>query len=78
MDIALFLAFIVDMNTRFTGISIHEWLGIGFGIALIYTCCCIGIGLFPLASGCSGGCRASAAAVRHQPGAVCRHGDSLP
>ncbi|MEZ4593680.1 MAG: cytochrome b/b6 domain-containing protein [Chloroflexota bacterium] len=36
LDIALFLAFIVDMNTRFTGISIHEWLGIGFGIALIY------------------------------------------
>ncbi|MCA9919362.1 MAG: cytochrome b/b6 domain-containing protein [Anaerolineales bacterium] len=36
LDIALFFAFIIDMNTRFTGISIHEWLGIGFGIALIY------------------------------------------
>ena len=36
LDIALFFAFIIDMNTRFTGISIHEWLGLGFGIALIY------------------------------------------
>lgn len=36
LDIALFFAFIIDMNTRFTGIPIHEWLGIGFGIALIY------------------------------------------
>jgi len=36
VDIALFLAFIIDMNTQFTGIPIHEWLGIGFGIALVY------------------------------------------
>lgn len=36
LDIALFLAFIIDMNTQFTGIPIHEWLGIGFGVALIY------------------------------------------
>lgn len=36
LDIALFIAFIVDMNTRFTGIPIHEWLGIALGIALIY------------------------------------------
>lgn len=36
LDTALFFAFIIDMNTRFTGISIHEWLGLGFGIALIY------------------------------------------
>ena len=36
LDIALFFAFIIDMITRFTGIPIHEWLGIGFGIALIY------------------------------------------
>ncbi|MFZ1397885.1 MAG: cytochrome b/b6 domain-containing protein [Candidatus Promineifilaceae bacterium] len=36
LDIALFFAFIMDMNTRFTGIPIHEWLGIAFGIALIY------------------------------------------
>ena len=36
LDIVLFFAFIVDMNTRFTGIAIHEWLGIGIGIALFY------------------------------------------
>ncbi|MCA9995511.1 MAG: cytochrome b/b6 domain-containing protein [Anaerolineales bacterium] len=36
LDIFLFFAFIIDMNTHFTGIPIHEWLGIGFGIALIY------------------------------------------
>ena len=36
LDVALFFAFIIDMNTRFTGIPIHEWLGIGFGLALIY------------------------------------------
>ena len=36
LDFALFFAFIIDMNTRFTGIPIHEWLGIAFGIALIY------------------------------------------
>lgn len=36
LDIALFFAFIIDMNTRFTGLAIHEWLGLGFGVALIY------------------------------------------
>lgn len=36
VDIALFLMFIIDMNTRFTGIPIHEWLGIVFGGALVY------------------------------------------
>lgn len=36
VDFALLLAFIIDMNTHFTGIPIHEWLGLGFGIALIY------------------------------------------
>ncbi len=36
LDIALFFAFIIDMNTRFTGLAIHEWLGLGFGAALIY------------------------------------------
>lgn len=35
IDIALFLAFVVDMNVRFTGIGIHEWLGIAFGVSLI-------------------------------------------
>jgi hypothetical protein len=36
LDIVLFIAFIVDMNTQFTGIPVHEWLGIALGIALIY------------------------------------------
>ncbi len=36
LDITLFFAFIIDMNTRFTGIPVHEWLGIAFGVALIY------------------------------------------
>lgn len=36
LDVFLFFAFILDMNTHFTGLAIHEWLGIGFGIALIY------------------------------------------
>ena len=36
LDIVLFIAFVVDMNTHFTGIAIHEWLGIAFGISLIF------------------------------------------
>ncbi len=36
LDIVLFIAFIVDMNVRFTGLTIHEWLGIGLGAALVY------------------------------------------
>ena len=36
VDIALFLMFIIDMNTHFTGIPIHEWLGIVLGGALVY------------------------------------------
>lgn len=36
VDIALFLMFIVDMNTHLTGIPVHEWLGILFGGALVY------------------------------------------
>lgn len=36
LDILLFIAFIVDMNVRFTGLTIHEWLGIGLGTALVY------------------------------------------
>jgi hypothetical protein len=36
VDIALFLMFIVDMNTHLTGIPVHEWLGLVFGGALIY------------------------------------------
>ncbi|MGB1252775.1 MAG: cytochrome b/b6 domain-containing protein [Candidatus Promineifilaceae bacterium] len=36
LDVFLFFAFVIDMNTHFTGIPIHEWLGVAFGIALIY------------------------------------------
>ena len=36
LDIFLFVAFVIDMNTHFTGILIHEWLGIAFGISLVY------------------------------------------
>lgn len=36
LDILLFLAFVVDMNVRLTGLAIHEWLGIGLGLALAY------------------------------------------
>jgi len=36
IDIALFLMFIVDMNTHLTGMAVHEWLGIVFGGSLIY------------------------------------------
>lgn len=36
IDIALFLMFVVDMNTHFTGMAAHEWLGIVFGGSLIY------------------------------------------
>ncbi len=36
LDIALFFAFIIDMNTHLTGIAIHEWLGIAFGMALVF------------------------------------------
>ena len=36
IDILLFMAFVVDMNVPFTGISIHEWLGIGLIALFIY------------------------------------------
>ncbi len=36
LDVVLLVAFVIDMNTRLTGIVVHEWLGAAFGIALIY------------------------------------------
>lgn len=36
LDILLFFAFIIDMNTRFTGLAIHEWLGVALSVAFIY------------------------------------------
>ncbi len=35
LDVALFVAFTVDSNTSLTGIAVHEWLGIVFGIAFV-------------------------------------------
>ncbi len=35
LDLALVVAFLVDMNLRFTGLAIHEWLGLGIGAALV-------------------------------------------
>ena len=35
IDIAIFLAFLIAMNPHATGMSIHEWLGIAFGGAII-------------------------------------------
>ena len=35
VDSAIFLAFLVAMAPRFSGIAIHEWLGIAFGAAII-------------------------------------------
>jgi cytochrome b561 len=35
VDVVLLLAFTIDSNTSFTGISVHEWLGIGFGCAFM-------------------------------------------
>lgn len=35
VDIGIFLAFLVALAPRFSGIAIHEWLGIAFGAAII-------------------------------------------
>jgi hypothetical protein len=35
LDAALFVAFTLDYSFRFTGLSIHEWIGLGLGIALL-------------------------------------------
>ena len=35
VDITIFLAFLVAMNPHATGISVHEWLGIAFGGAIL-------------------------------------------
>ncbi len=35
LDLVLLLAFTLDYAFRFTGLSIHEWIGIGFAVALI-------------------------------------------
>lgn len=35
IDIAIFVAFLVAMDPRSTGIAIHEWLSIAFGAAIV-------------------------------------------
>ncbi|HEU5103779.1 MAG TPA: DUF4405 domain-containing protein [Roseiflexaceae bacterium] len=35
VDIAIFVAFLVAMAPHFSGMAIHEWLGIAFGAAII-------------------------------------------
>ncbi|MCE7982793.1 MAG: DUF4405 domain-containing protein [Caldilinea sp. CFX5] len=35
IDIAIFVAFLVAMDPRSTGIALHEWLSIAFGAAII-------------------------------------------
>ena len=35
VDIAIFLAFLVAMAPHFSGMAIHEWLGVAFGAAII-------------------------------------------
>lgn len=35
VDIVIFLAFLVAMNPHATGMSVHEWLGIAFGGAIM-------------------------------------------
>ncbi len=36
LDIAIFVAFIIDWNMRLIGLTIHEWLGIALGVLLLY------------------------------------------
>lgn len=36
LDIVLFLVFIIDWNVRLTGLAVHEWLGILFGVLVCY------------------------------------------
>ena len=35
MDLAIFVAFLISLDPRATGMAIHEWLGIAFGAAVI-------------------------------------------
>lgn len=35
LDVVLFLAFTIDFAVEFTGLTVHEWLGAIFGVALI-------------------------------------------
>ena len=34
LDLVLLVAFALDYSFRFTGLTVHEWIGLGFGVAL--------------------------------------------
>ena len=36
LDLVLLIAFTLDYSFQFTGLSIHEWIGLGFGAALLF------------------------------------------
>jgi cytochrome b561 len=35
LDISLLVAFTLDYSFKFTGLAVHEWIGLGFGLALV-------------------------------------------
>lgn len=35
VDVAIFIAFLVAMAPRFSGLAIHEWLSVAFGMAIV-------------------------------------------
>ena len=35
VDSAIFLAFLVALAPRFSGLALHEWLGVAFGGAIV-------------------------------------------
>ena len=35
VDLAIFVAFLVAMAPRFSGVAVHEWLGMAFGAAIV-------------------------------------------
>lgn len=35
VDVAIFIAFLIAMDPRLTGLAIHEWLSIAFGAAIV-------------------------------------------
>ncbi len=35
VDVALLIAFTIDFNTQLTGIAVHEWLGLAFGVGFV-------------------------------------------
>ena len=44
VDLVIFLIFLVAGAPRFSGLPVHEWLGIAIGAGGSGMCCCIGRG----------------------------------